>query len=96
MLAVTQTLIQELGLIAKALGLLSEATVSDRARGALMFSVETIGHIEQRIIDLEFMIQSKNIELESYQAEVARLRDMTVTDIQGIGNPFGGSRSTVA
>jgi hypothetical protein len=75
MLTVTQTLIQELGLVARSLGLLSATVESERARAALLFSVETLGHVEQRIVDLDFMIRSRTIELEAARGELASLRE---------------------
>ena len=85
MLAATQTLIQELTLVAKALGLLSETVESERARGALLFSVETLGNVEQRIVDLDFLIRSKTIELEATRSELARLRTAAVLDTDPLG-----------
>ena len=92
MLAATQTLIDELERVAEALGQLSETEGSERARGALLFSVETLADVEQRIVDLDFLIRSKAIELEAAQRELARLRDASFqrTDpirptVRGIG-----------
>ena len=91
---VTQTLIQELGLVSRALGLLSQSVDSEGARDALMFSVETLGRIEQLVVDLEFTIGRKAIELESCQREVSRLRAATMREsdplgsaVRGTGNP---------
>ena len=95
MLAQTQTLIQELGRVANALGLLSETVGAGRARGALLFSVETLGNVEQRIVDLDFLIRSKTIELEAMRAALERLRksallqtDPLAPATRGIGQPI--------
>ena len=87
---VTQTVIQELGLVAKALGLLSETIESDRARRALLFSVETLGHVEQRILELEFDLRSKCIEIDACRSELARLRPAARLQTEPIHGSFRG------
>ena len=96
MLATTQTLIHELGLVARALGLLSTSIESARAQKALLFSVETLGTVEQRIVDLEFLIRSKDIELETLQAELERLRRAELTRTDDFGGSFRATGSAIA
>lgn len=95
MLAVIQALVQELGLIAKVLGLLSEAVESERARSVLLNLVETIGRAEQHVVDLEFLIRSKGIELESCHRELSRLREAAMVESDSLGG-FRSSGSPVA
>ena len=90
MLTATQTLIEELALVSKALGLLSETIESERARGAVLFSVETLGQVEQRIVDLDFVIRSQTIELEAARGELRRLRDIASLQTERLGPAVRG------
>ena len=96
MLDTTQTLIHELALVARALGLLSTSIESTRAQKALLFSVETLGTVEQRVVDLEFLIRSKDIELETLQAELDRLRRAGATRTEDFGASFRATGSAIA
>ena len=95
MLAVTQVVIRELTLVAEALGRLTETSDPERARDTLMASVEAIGQVAQRVLDLEFLIRSRTIELEMCQAEVARLKEVTAVDGDRFDHlpPLSGSQT---